>query len=39
VVQFRSDAAPGIAWDQGILDAVAPSAESFAALWNGRVRR
>jgi uncharacterized protein (DUF58 family) len=37
VVRFRSDADPGIAWDRGVLDAVAPSAESFAALWNGRV--
>jgi uncharacterized protein (DUF58 family) len=37
VVRFESDADPGIAWDRGILDAVAPSAESFAALWNGRV--
>ncbi|HEV7761746.1 MAG TPA: DUF58 domain-containing protein [Acidimicrobiales bacterium] len=37
VVRFDSTAEPGIAWDRGILDAVAPTAESFAALWNGRV--
>jgi hypothetical protein len=37
VVRFDAAAEPGIAWDRGILDAVAPTAESFAALWNGRV--
>jgi uncharacterized protein (DUF58 family) len=37
VVRFVPDVDPGIAWDRGVLDAVAPSAESFAALWNGRV--
>jgi uncharacterized protein (DUF58 family) len=37
VVRFRSDGDPGIAWDQGVLQAVVPTAESFAALWNGRV--
>jgi uncharacterized protein (DUF58 family) len=36
VVKFDADAAPGISWNSGVLDATAPSAESFAGLWNGR---
>jgi uncharacterized protein (DUF58 family) len=37
IVRFVPDAVPGIAWDSGVLEALAPTAESFAALWNGRV--
>ncbi len=36
VVKFDTGAAPGISWNSGVLDATAPTAESFAALWNGR---
>jgi uncharacterized protein (DUF58 family) len=36
VVRFRADAEPGVAWDHGIIDLVAPDGPSFAALWNRR---
>jgi uncharacterized protein (DUF58 family) len=36
VLRFQPGVAPGLAWDQGVVDLVAPDAESFAALWNDR---
>ncbi len=36
VVRFRADVQPGVSWDHGIIDLVAPDAPSFAALWNRR---
>jgi uncharacterized protein (DUF58 family) len=33
-VRFLPDADPGIAWDRGVVDVVAPTASRFAMLWN-----
>jgi uncharacterized protein (DUF58 family) len=36
VLRFQPGVSPGLSWDQGVVDLVAPSAETFAALWNDR---
>ena len=36
VVRFRADAEPGVSWDHGVIDLIAPDGEAFAALWNRR---
>lgn len=35
-VRFLPDAAPGIAWDRGVVDVVAPTSDRFALLWNDK---
>jgi uncharacterized protein (DUF58 family) len=36
VVRFRAGAEPGVSWDHGVIDLVAPDGPAFAALWNRR---
>ncbi len=36
VVRFQPGVEPGIGWDRGVVDLVAPDGEGFTALWNRR---
>jgi uncharacterized protein (DUF58 family) len=36
VLRFQPGVVPGLSWDQGVVDLVAPTSETFAALWNDR---